>query len=634
MAGNTLKPWMRWPFELIQHAEEHFKAGEDFDRKIALVGYDNAIEASVMTYLGLNPIQRGNRQYEKAKVEEWLRNFHKKAEFLEQHAAELGLSMRVSRDEIIFYHSLRNGLYHDGNGYVPDMKCVQGVRDAALWTFSALFSCDPEPLLLAGLHVPCKTPATNTDLRSAASVFIEALIATKRVWDDWKKLAERDPAAAELLSALRSTIEPNGSPSDADPGSIIADAEELKSEIAESDFVVADDGRLRTQAARLDRISETLGMQLRHYQQHAISAAINATIPACSGNGKAGVVVLPTGSGLARILQAYLEECGQLLPARFNKQIILVERRIEAEQLIRLYRESRNCNQHKILQPVSANQWLSAMGDSDSATIIATINSVRALPVFHDKHCLIAGLNLINTPINLSNLFPKGVFILFTSLLPAKSTQLLHTFGKIISEYSLRDAIADGFIQPIPVHKLEVDWKYYPCENWDTALAASINPIVTTAANIQELAKAIYRDVSTRLQAGAIKGLIVVDNKRFAQLFEQEFREHICSDGSTPTIAVAALTSETDRSLVIYQFAHGDAQNLLILTKHQLIGLDLPQITACYLTCTVSHNVLTMLVSRMGRKTMGLQNRIIVDCADNYKYLQFLQTTLIKQKYD
>ena len=55
------KPWAYGPFELLLHAELHYRAGEDFDRRIAMIGFDNAIEVAITTYLGLHPIQRGNR---------------------------------------------------------------------------------------------------------------------------------------------------------------------------------------------------------------------------------------------------------------------------------------------------------------------------------------------------------------------------------------------------------------------------------------------------------------------------------------------------------------------------------------------------------------------------------------------
>jgi hypothetical protein len=52
---NNLPPWADGPFELIVHAEMHLRKGEDFDRRIALISFDNSIEVSITTYLTLHP---------------------------------------------------------------------------------------------------------------------------------------------------------------------------------------------------------------------------------------------------------------------------------------------------------------------------------------------------------------------------------------------------------------------------------------------------------------------------------------------------------------------------------------------------------------------------------------------------
>ena len=47
------KPWTNGPRELIQHAADHLEAGGDFDRRIAMISVDNAVELIVKVYLGL-----------------------------------------------------------------------------------------------------------------------------------------------------------------------------------------------------------------------------------------------------------------------------------------------------------------------------------------------------------------------------------------------------------------------------------------------------------------------------------------------------------------------------------------------------------------------------------------------------
>lgn len=39
--------WVYGPFELLVHAELHYLAGKDFDRRMALISFDNAIEVAI-----------------------------------------------------------------------------------------------------------------------------------------------------------------------------------------------------------------------------------------------------------------------------------------------------------------------------------------------------------------------------------------------------------------------------------------------------------------------------------------------------------------------------------------------------------------------------------------------------------
>src|SRR5215211_1638857 len=161
---NVLPPWALGPFELILHAEMHYRDGEDFDRRIAIVGYDNAIEVAIRTYLSLHPIQRQNRQYEKARVECWLENYHTKIEFFEIEVGTRGIPSVCDKAEFVWYHEVRNGQYHVGGATIPQGRELQGIREAALWVFAVLFDVpDVESLLeqllaeRSGDDVPSRT---------------------------------------------------------------------------------------------------------------------------------------------------------------------------------------------------------------------------------------------------------------------------------------------------------------------------------------------------------------------------------------------------------------------------------------------------------------------------------------------
>lgn len=139
---TALPPWANGPFELILHAEGHLRKGDDFDRRITLISYDNSIEVSISTYLSLKPIQRGNRQYKREDVDKWLRNYHTKIDFLEEELKSRSLTWEVEKSHIIWVHDQRNEHYHGRNKGTPEKNLLEIVRTAALWIFSILFNIE------------------------------------------------------------------------------------------------------------------------------------------------------------------------------------------------------------------------------------------------------------------------------------------------------------------------------------------------------------------------------------------------------------------------------------------------------------------------------------------------------------
>ena len=146
--NSSLPPWASGPFELLIHAEGHLRNGDDFDRRIALISFDNAIEVAIATYLTLSPIQRSNRVYSKNDIEEWMRSYHTKLDFLETECAKRNLAWGVERGHIVWVHQHRNEQYHGGHKGTPERRVLEIVRQAALWVFGLLFDvADPETAL-------------------------------------------------------------------------------------------------------------------------------------------------------------------------------------------------------------------------------------------------------------------------------------------------------------------------------------------------------------------------------------------------------------------------------------------------------------------------------------------------------
>lgn len=136
---TTLAPWANGPFELIVHAEEHLRNGDDFDRRIALISFDDAIEVAITTYLTLNPLLRGNRAYPKEKVDKWLFNYHTRLDFLGEELEARASVWGVEKNYIVYAHDHRNTQYHSAKAGTPEQNVLLIARKAAFWVFGILF---------------------------------------------------------------------------------------------------------------------------------------------------------------------------------------------------------------------------------------------------------------------------------------------------------------------------------------------------------------------------------------------------------------------------------------------------------------------------------------------------------------
>lgn len=139
---GEIPTWAKGPFELIIHAEGHLRDGRDFDRRMALIGFDNAIEVVISTYLSIPPKFRDGRSYRKSDVERWGKNYHSKLDFLGTALEERGVGWNVKEPDIIWVHRQRNHLYHSSYGGVPEKSVIEIARNAALWIFSVLFDVE------------------------------------------------------------------------------------------------------------------------------------------------------------------------------------------------------------------------------------------------------------------------------------------------------------------------------------------------------------------------------------------------------------------------------------------------------------------------------------------------------------
>ncbi len=208
----SLPPWAEGPFEIILHGELHYRAGEDFDRRMALISFDNAIEVAITTYLSLNPIQRQNRTYPRADVEKWIFNFHTKLDFWECECALRQIEIRIEKAYFVWYHDLRNKQYHEGSPSTPNLRDLKGLREAALWIFSVLYNVpDAEEILEARISAlvaptdkPVRDPEYDKVIDNAYGMieFANAIYYTSELLHSVDPVAYKD-LALELLTSVK-----------------------------------------------------------------------------------------------------------------------------------------------------------------------------------------------------------------------------------------------------------------------------------------------------------------------------------------------------------------------------------------------------------------------------------------------
>lgn len=209
---TPLPPWANGPFELLVHAEEHLRAGDDFDRRIALIGFDNAIEITIAAYLSLKPIQRRNRSYPAEGINKWMANYHTKLDFLQDEIATRKASWAVERSYIVWCHDSRNEQYHGGYKGVPEKQVLDIARRAALWIFSLLFDVEDVEERLARTvaeKLPQPPPERNAAYDAAIDSAYETIDIGGQTYSTSEILYWTDYEAYRELGILLSQAEPS-----------------------------------------------------------------------------------------------------------------------------------------------------------------------------------------------------------------------------------------------------------------------------------------------------------------------------------------------------------------------------------------------------------------------------------------
>jgi len=135
------EPWTDGPRELLQHAATHLGMGADFDRRIAMISIDNAVELAIKTYIGLPKRSRGTDGPTRKELEAANESFPELLDLLNRYYDDKLTG--VDLGDVEWYHRLRNLLYHSGNGITVNRARVEAYFQIALALFENLFGFVP-----------------------------------------------------------------------------------------------------------------------------------------------------------------------------------------------------------------------------------------------------------------------------------------------------------------------------------------------------------------------------------------------------------------------------------------------------------------------------------------------------------
>lgn len=133
-------PWASGPKEILSYGINLLNQEDsDVKRRIAMIIIDNSVELMFKTYLGL-PKRVSKLNISRAKYDEFSGSFPKLLDAMEEYASHKVLGLYFG--EIEYYHRLRNGLYHDGNGLTVERQKVETYAIIAKIIFKNLFGFD------------------------------------------------------------------------------------------------------------------------------------------------------------------------------------------------------------------------------------------------------------------------------------------------------------------------------------------------------------------------------------------------------------------------------------------------------------------------------------------------------------
>lgn len=134
------KTWTSGAIELLEHAEGHIRLDTAFDKRIAFISIDNAVEIMIKTYLSLPKQFFGTDKPSRKEIEDCNNSFTLYLSLLYKNAERKLVG--IDPGDIEHYHRIRNTLYHDGTGLGVDQEYLNAYFTIASLLLKRLFNVE------------------------------------------------------------------------------------------------------------------------------------------------------------------------------------------------------------------------------------------------------------------------------------------------------------------------------------------------------------------------------------------------------------------------------------------------------------------------------------------------------------
>ncbi len=130
------KTWASGAVVLLRHADSHTDMVSAFDKRIAFVSIDNAVEVSTRAFLSM-PETKSGVKVSRADIEAAGNSFPKLVALLFDRVGSRLAGIDAA--DIEHYHRIRNQLYHEGTGLSVDDQYLRAYRSIAGLLLMKLF---------------------------------------------------------------------------------------------------------------------------------------------------------------------------------------------------------------------------------------------------------------------------------------------------------------------------------------------------------------------------------------------------------------------------------------------------------------------------------------------------------------